>query len=73
MDKSNRRQVGGDHYKKYQAIQPWDLWWIFKLNPFQAAIVKHIIRYKDKDGVKDLEKVIHYAQKLIELHKAGKI
>lgn len=66
---ANERQIGGEHYKKYGNLQPWDLWWIWKLNPFQAAIIKHVLRYRDKLGIQDLEKAQHYLQKLIELEK----
>lgn len=69
----NRVQVGGDHYRKYGNIQPWDLWWLFNLNPFQATIIKRIIRYRDKDGIVDLEKARHELDKLIGLIKEGKI
>jgi hypothetical protein len=65
--KANDRQVGGDHYKGYGDFQPWDAWWYWNLNPFQAEIVAHAVRYREKSGIEDLRKVIHYAEKLIEL------
>lgn len=70
--RANDRQVGGDHYNKYGEIQPWDLWWMYRMNPFQANVVKYAMRYRDKDGIKDLEKAKHYIEKLIELELAGK-
>lgn len=63
---ANTRQVGGEHYKKYGELQPWDVWGPWSLNPFQAMVVKYAVRYRDKDGLKDLRKAQHYLQKLIE-------
>jgi hypothetical protein len=65
--KVNDIQVGGDHYKKYGDLQPWDIWTLWNLNPFQAAILKYVVRYRDKEGVKDLEKAKHFLDKLIEV------
>ena len=67
---ANDRQVAGDHYLKYGELQPWDLWVLWNLNPFQATIIKHVVRYKDKLGITDLEKARHYLDKLIEVEKA---
>ena len=67
--RANDRQVGGDHYLQYGSLQPWDLWFPWNLNPFQAVIIKHLVRYRDKDGLKDLEKAEHYLQKLLEIER----
>ena len=64
---SNKRQVGGNHYRKYGDLQPWDVWMPWNLNGFQANIVKYIVRYRDKDGLRDLEKAKHFLEKLIEI------
>lgn len=66
---ANERQVGGEHYHKYGQLQPWDLWTLWNLNPFQASILKHVVRYRDKNGIQDLEKALHYLEKLIELER----
>lgn len=70
--KANDRQVGGDHYKHNGDFQPWDAWWYWHLNPFQAEILKLTVRYQQKNGVEDLRKAIHYLEKLIELEEANK-
>jgi hypothetical protein len=57
-------QVGGDHYQK--SIQPWDIISEWKLDFWEGNIVKYILRWKDKDGVKDLKKAKHYIEYLIE-------
>ena len=58
----------GDHYVK-MAIQPVEF--IYKNNiPFiEAACIGYLCRWRDKGGVKDLEKVKHFVDILIELEK----
>lgn len=63
---ANGDQIGGTHYKD-KAIQPWDYIIANNLGYLEGNIVKYISRWKDKGGVDDLRKVIHYAQKLIEV------
>jgi hypothetical protein len=62
-------QVGGDHYKKL-AIQPIEYILGNNLGFAEGNIVKYITRWKDKGGIEDLRKVIHYAEFLIE-HEAN--
>jgi hypothetical protein len=57
-------QIGGSHYQK--DIQPWDIISTWKLDFWEGNIVKYILRWKDKDGVKDLKKAKHYIEYLIE-------
>ena len=64
----NAKQVGGDHYKS-KAIQPWDYIASNNLGYLEGNIVKYVSRWKDKGGVQDLEKALHYLQKLIEVNK----
>ena len=63
---ANGDQIGGTHYKKH-AIQPWDYIIANNLGYLEGNIVKYISRWQDKGGVEDIRKVIHYAQKLIEV------
>jgi hypothetical protein len=65
--RANERQVDGGHYVKYGEIQPWDTWIPWNLNGFQCEVLKLVVRYRDKNGVKDLQKAIHYLEKLIEI------
>lgn len=60
------KQVGGDHYKKCK-IQPAEYIHANGLDFFQGNIVKYITRFRDKDGAKDLKKIIHYAELLLKL------
>lgn len=55
------RQVGSDHYKT-QAIQPIEYIMANNLGFCEGNVVKYITRYKQKGGVEDLDKVIHYVE-----------
>lgn len=72
IDKANDRQVGGDHYRKSDADQQhWDYCWARKFDQFQYQITKYVERWRDKNGIADLEKAKHFLEKYIELVKAG--
>lgn len=62
-------QVGGNHYKNL-VIQPIE--YIHKNNiPYmEGNIIKYVTRWRDKGGVKDLEKAKHYIDMLIQLEDA---
>jgi len=64
--KANDSQVGGSHYKG-KAIQPWDYIIANDLGYLEGNVVKYISRWRDKGGIDDLRKVLHYTQKLIEI------
>ncbi len=60
-------QVGGDHYKKLQ-IQPVEYIYANELDFLEGNVVKYITRHRTKgEGAKDIQKVIHYAQMILEL------
>jgi hypothetical protein len=59
------RQEGGEHYKKHK-IQPYTFITENELSFFQGNVIKYVVRYKDKNGVEDLKKIIHYCQLEIE-------
>ena len=59
-------QVGGDHYSKL-AIQPVTYINANGLSYLQGNVIKYVTRYKDKNGLQDLEKAKHYIDMLIEL------
>lgn len=66
LDKTDpfKEQVGGDHYKTMK-IQPIEYILANDLGFCEANIVKYISRYKQKNGVQDVKKVIHYAEMLL--------
>lgn len=59
-------QEGGDHYKKL-AIQPVEYIHANSLGFCEGSVVKYVTRWRDKGGVKDLEKARHFIDLLIEL------
>jgi hypothetical protein len=58
-------QIGGDHYKG-QAIQPIQYILANELDFCEGNVVKYITRWKQKGGIKDLEKIKHYVDFLID-------
>ena len=64
--------VGASNYSEH-AIQPWDIWREYKLNPWDADIVKRVLRTKETDGRKlDYEKIIHICKERIrQIEKYG--
>lgn len=53
-------QVGGTHYKNVQ-YQPVEFSCHNHLNFIQGTMIKYVVRYRNKNGKEDLEKVLHYA------------
>ena len=68
MEKPSEKQVAGNHYKKLK-IQPMKYNLANNLNYAQANAIKYITRYKDKNGIEDLEKAIHCLELLISFEK----
>ena len=60
-----QKQVGGDHYTKTD-IQPWEVIERGQLNYFEGNVIKYIMRHRHKNGKEDLQKIIHYVERLIE-------
>lgn len=65
--KVKSEQVGGDHYQK-AALQPWDIFLAWGLDPWAANVVKYILRFPHKNGLEDLKKAKHYVEYLIQNH-----
>lgn len=65
----NAIQIGGTHYKTN--IQCWDYIVANDIGFLAGNAIKYITRYKKKNGIADLEKAIHYLEKLIEVEKNG--
>lgn len=61
------KQVAGDHYKTLK-IQPIEYIVGNQLGWCEGNIVKYITRWKQKGGIEDIDKVIHYAEMLKELN-----
>ena len=63
---ANDKQIAGSHYKQ-TAIQPWDYVAANNLGYFEGSAIKYITRWRNKGGVADIQKAIHFLEKLIEL------
>jgi hypothetical protein len=72
VSEANDRQVDGSHYKT-PGLQHWDLAALFNWDYFQARMIAYMMRWRDKKGTVDLEKGLHFAQKYLELVRAGVI
>ena len=62
--------VGKSDYSRH-AIQPWDIWKEYNLNPWDADIVKRVLRTKEgEERTLDYEKIIHICKyRISELSK----
>lgn len=54
--------VGASNYSKY-TIQPWSIWIDYNLNPWDADIVKRVLRTKAEPGLSEKE------ARLLDYHK----
>lgn len=66
-----KTNVGESDYSKH-VIQPWSIWMDYNLNPWDADIVKRVLRTKNEPGftktesrIKDYKKIIHICQERI--------
>lgn len=72
-EKVQSYNVGKSDYAKH-AIQPWDIWKEYNLNPWDADIVKRVLRSKEGEPrTVDYEKIIHICKyRIAELSKETK-
>ena len=57
--------VGASDYSQH-LIQPWSIWQEYDLNPWDADIIKRVLRSKSTEPRKmDYEKIIHICQERI--------
>lgn len=61
-------QVGGSHYTKMK-IQPFQFSMANGLDPMQHTIIKYVARFRDKNGIEDLEKAKQTIDLLIAYEK----
>jgi hypothetical protein len=62
---ANDKQIGGAHYQKAE-YQHWDWVCDIELHYLLACATKYVTRWRDKNGVQDLDKAIHYLEKARE-------
>ena len=61
---ANERQIGGDHYKT--EYEHWDLVLATGMGYLEGCATKYVARWRKKGGVADLDKALHYVEKLQE-------
>ena len=67
QDGPNAMQVGGTHYQT--EYQVWDFVENHGLGGLEMSIIKYVCRWREKgNGIMDLEKAIHFLDKLMDLH-----
>jgi hypothetical protein len=59
------KQVGGEHYKQFP-IQPVEFCYVNNIPYLEATAIKYLCRWKDKGGLADLDKAIHFIELLKE-------
>lgn len=60
--------VGTSDYSKH-IIQPWSIWLDYNLDPWDADIIKRVLRTKEEPGMSKIEaRIIDYA-KIIHICK----
>ena len=68
--KGLERQEGGDHYDL--PIQPLEYIHANRLGYIEGNIIKYATRHRNKNGMEDIKKIIHYCELLLELEYGGK-
>ena len=72
MSDANNRQVGGLHYKAQ--YQHWDFVRLCLDGRYlEGCLTKYVSRWRKKNGLQDLEKALHYTEKLMEGYTKGHI
>lgn len=65
VPETRTHNIGNSDYSKH-VIQPWAIWQDYNLNPWDADIVKRVLRTKEGDSRKmDYKKIIHICQERI--------
>lgn len=67
----NEKQVGGDHYRS--KVQHWDYVELNGLRYTEGCATKYATRNRKKheSPLEDLEKAVHYVEKVQDLHRNG--
>lgn len=60
--------VGASDYSKH-VIQPWAIWLDYDLDPWDADIIKRVLRVKIEQGLSNAESRILDYQKIIHISK----
>ena len=64
-DDTRDYNIGSSNYSKH-IIQPWSIWIDWELDPWDADIVKRVLRTKQGESrIQDYEKIIHVCKEKI--------
>lgn len=66
MTTALNKQEGGNHYKDMK-IQPVEFITANKIPFIEGSVIKYVSRWRNKNGIQDLKKAIHFLELLIEL------
>lgn len=69
---ANSKQVAGSHYQR-GTTQHWDVVSGLGIGYLEGCSSKYLIRWRDKNGIQDLEKAEHFLEKLLEMIEQGAI
>ncbi len=64
-------QVAGGHYKSLK-IQPIEYIHANGIPFAEGSVIKYVTRWRDKGGIADLEKAMHFLELLIELEQKAR-
>lgn len=65
--KASDRQVGGSHYRtKSGGVGHWDYCIETNVPYLEGCASKYLTRWRDKNGLQDLEKACHYIERRLE-------
>ena len=65
--KASDRQVGGNHYRtKSGGVGHWDYCISVNVPYLEGCASKYLTRWRNKNGLQDLEKSLHYVERRIE-------
>lgn len=70
MADANKRQEGGDHYGG-GTYQHWDWVCATRMHYLPACASKYVFRHRNKNGLEDLQKALHYIDKAEEVGVMG--
>lgn len=63
-----KENVGASNYSKH-TIQPWSIWIDYNLNPWDADIIKRVLRIKSEPGLSEREARLLDYNKIIHICK----
>lgn len=71
LDASRTYNVGKSDYSQHK-IQPWDIWIEYNLDPFEADIIKRVLRNKKGESRReDFQKIRHICEEIDRQYEIG--